>query len=116
MATRTDCWLERGEDWAILGIQGPIAEASATGPGARTLAVYEATDTRDLAGQLLPWKRRLSTVSVALTDDEHDLLPMLAQFGVHRTCAPGEMQAPRADRAPDGHLPFGAFVRLTDRV
>lgn len=115
-AVQGNCWLERGGDWAILGAHGPIpAQAQATGHGGRALTVYEAVDGSDLQRQLAPWRRRLSTASVALDADRFQLLDVLDRLGVHRHCAPGAMQAPRADRAPDGHVPFAALVRLTDR-
>ncbi len=114
-AVRADRWLERGADWAILGTRGPIAlDAAVTGPAARTLAVYEARDAEDLARQLAPWRGRLSTV--ALDVEGEAVREVLDRLGVHRTCRPGAMQAPRADRAPDGHVPFAALVRLTDRI
>ena len=107
-------WLERGAGWAILGTQGPTA--AALGPGARALAVWEATDARDLQRQLTPWQHKLSTASVALGADRAHVRDLLERLGVHRTCAPGAMQAPPADRAPDGHVPFSALVRLSDRA
>ena len=91
------------------------AHAPATGPGGRALMVYEAVDGADLQRQLAPRQRKLSTASVALDADRFQLLDVLDRLGVHRHCAPGAMQAPRADRAPDGHVPFAALVRLTDR-
>lgn len=116
-AVRPDRWLERGVDWAILGTAGAIPAATgAIGPGGRALAVFEAADGRALAAQLHPWRRGLSTASLALDDDRHGVLAALERLGVHRTCQPGAMQAPRADRAPDGHVPFAAMLRLTDRV
>lgn len=116
-AQRDDRWLEQGDGWTILGSHGPIpAGARALGPGARTLAVYEAQDARDLQKQLMPWRGKLSTASVSLDADHDGVLGALDRLGVHRTCQPGAMQAPRADRAPDGHMPFAGLVRLTDRV
>ncbi len=110
-------WVERGADWAILGTHGPIPAGTPTlGPGGRTLMVYEAAHAPDLLRQLTPWQRRLSTASMALDDDQHGVLKTLEQLIVHRTCQPGAMQAPRADRAPDGHPPFTGLVRLADRV
>jgi hypothetical protein len=116
-AQHGDRWLVRGDDWTILGHHGAIAEgAPALGPGARTLAVYEAADAPDLQRQLLPWRRKLSTASVSLDADRDNVLNIVERLGVQRTCQPGAMQAPRADRAPDGHMPLAALVRLTDRV
>ena len=116
-AQRGDRWLAGGADWTILGHRGPLpAGASALGAGARTLAVYEAADARDLEQQLLPWRRKLSTASLSLDADRDHVLNIVEKLGVHRTCQPGAMQAPRADRAPDGHMPFASLVRLTDRV
>ncbi len=116
-AVRTDRWVERGSGWAILGTHGPVpAAVNSPGPGGRTLALWEAGDAADLQRQLVPWHRRISTASVALDADSHGVLETLERLGVHRTCQAGHMQAPRADRAPDGHVPFAAVVRLSDRV
>lgn len=116
-AVGTDRWLERGHDWAILGTHGPMPTgAAALGPGARSLAIHEARDADDLLRQLTPWQRRLSTVSTALGTGRESVLAAIDKLGVHRMCQPGAMQAPSADRAPDGHLPFSALVRFTDKT
>lgn len=110
-------WVERGEDWAVLGVAGgPDPRRDAPGPGARVLSVYEARDATELIAHLRPWQGGLSTASVALDADSYGILDALEGMAVHRTCQPGSMQAPRADRAPDGHLPFTGLVRQTDRA
>ena len=116
-ATSDDAWIERDATWAVLGSAGgPAAGQEAFGTGARTLMVYEAVDAADLVAQLTPWRGHLSTASLAVDADAHGILDALEGLGVHRTCQPGAMQAPRADRAPDGHLPFTGLVRQTDRA
>lgn len=83
------------------------------GPGARALVVRGATDAEDLAAQLAPWAHRLSTV--ALAGKAGAPWPAaLDRLAPHRRCPPGQMQAPPADRAPDGHLPLVACVRVLD--
>lgn len=111
-----EAWLEEGDTWSLLGhASGTPAGTQSPGPGARSLVVYEARDAADLMQQLEPWRGKLSTVSLAVDADSHGILDAIERLGAHRTCQPGAMQAPRADRAPDGHMPFTSLVRQTDR-
>jgi len=93
-----DWWL--GSSWAPGGLQ-PEA-----GPGGRGLVL------RSTAGA--DFSALQGTVStVALARPETEALPgALTNLRPHRLCRPGAMQAPPADRAPDGHLPLLAFVRV----
>jgi len=109
-----DWWL--ASQWRPCGDRGFFApDSSDLGPGARALIVRAAPDWPALIALLAPMRGRLSSAAVFAPAALDAARAACAELGVHRTCAPGQLQAPPADRAPDGYLPLIDFVRVFDR-
>ena len=107
-------WLHVGPDfWLASQVSVPqsLPVSRSLGPGSRGLLMQGVAELADWTRYLGNARGRLSVVAVAgrVPRDVCDSL------GIIRTCAPGEMQAPPADRAPDGHLPLVELVRWLDR-
>lgn len=105
-------WFSEGAGWWLATErQAGRAPAASLGPACRGLIVRGLADWPAWVAHLHVWRGRLSTVAVAGEPD----LEALAALAVPRLCQPGQMQAPPADRSPDGHLPLVDFVRWLDR-
>lgn len=107
LSARPDGWLASTTQPHWLGDNWP-------GPGGRDLVVWMAADWRELQQRLQPWRGRISTLAVAA--DPHQLQLLQEDLAIARLCRPGQMQAPRADRSPDGHTPLEGMVRYLDRL
>lgn len=104
-------WLaSRWDDEALRGTaSGPL------GPGGRGLEFQAVEGLEQLERRLSGRAGRLSTVALAVPQAQRlPTLQVLERLGVHRVCGLGRMQAPPADRAPDGHVPLALFTRLQD--
>lgn len=108
VAMGSDWWLATLLNDAVLPM-----DSRQLGPGARALVVRGVADGDDLADRLSPWVNRLSTLAVA-APPATPWPQGLDRLAPHRRCPPGQMQAPPADRAPDGHLPLIGYVRVID--
>lgn len=111
--------LARGVDWWLAcAWRGPdagptsLAERADLGPGGRGLVVRAVADWPSLTGVLAPWRGHLSSAALHAPTQREAAQQALDALGVHRVCAPGQLQAPPADRAPDGHEPLIDFVRV----
>ena len=110
----SDWWL--ASQWRPAGDRGVVAPtAAALGPGARSLVVRAVPDWPALAALLAPMRGHLSSAALLVADAPAAAHAACEQLGVHRLCAPGELQAPPAHRAPDGYQPLIDFVRVFDR-
>ncbi len=98
-------------DARLLAQQDGPVRCSELGPAARVLAVYGYPSENEWLQAVAPWRNRLGVVAVAgsFAPDLFD------RAGVHRLCAPGQMQAPPLDRAAEGRLPLSDYLRVVDR-
>lgn len=104
--------LTEGSDWWLATHpHGKPSSAADLGPGGRGLLLQGVGTLEQWLGALHPWRGRLSVVAIS-PGVQSDCLDSL---GIVRSCAPGQMQAAPADRAPDGHLPLAGLVRWLDR-
>jgi hypothetical protein len=109
----------RGDGWWLASRWDREALAgtahAALGPGGRGLEFEAVEGLEQLERRLSGRAGRLSTVALAVPQAQRPpTLQVLERLGVHRVCGLGRMQAPPADRAPDGHVPLALFTRLLD--
>ena len=110
----SDWWL--ASDWRSPAADGPpLPDHPELGPGGRGLIVRRVGDWSALTRALAPWRTHLSSAALHAPGQREEALRALNQLGVHRVCAPGQLQAPPADRAPDGHEPLIDFVCVAGR-
>jgi|GEM_PF-2072737 len=94
---------------------GLALDTTDVGPGARHLRVLPVFGPPHLIDALRPLAPHLSTLGVAEAASAQDALRSAAALaGFRRLCPAGRMQAPPADRAPDGRMPFASFLSLVD--
>jgi hypothetical protein len=107
-----DAHLTRGVDWWLAtSPHANLRPGAQLGPGARGLLLQGVGTLSVWLTALQPWRGRISVVAVAPGVRAESL----DSLGIIRLCAPGQMQAPPCDRAPDGHLPLAGLVRWLDR-
>jgi hypothetical protein len=78
-------------------------------PGLRTVRVHPVADLARLPEVLAPWRGRLQGAALAGARAEA-LAPALAELGVSRTAAPGELQHPDALWHNGGVSPLRALL------
>ncbi|HKI05209.1 MAG TPA: acyl-CoA reductase [Thermoanaerobaculia bacterium] len=78
-------------------------------PGLRTVRVHPLEDLARLPGLLEPWRGRLQGVAM-VGEDALGLEPRLAELGVSRFAAPGELQSPDASWHNGGINPLEALT------
>lgn len=85
------------------------APAFRPSPGLRAVRVHPLPDLGRLPAILAPWRGRLQGAALAGADAEA-LAPRLAELGVSRFAAPGELQSPDALWHNGGIHPLGALA------
>ncbi len=79
-------------------------------PGLRTVRVHPLADLSRLPWLLTPWRGRLQGAALA-GEDAWALEPRLAELGISRLAAPGELQSPDAAWHNGGIDPLAALER-----
>jgi hypothetical protein len=78
-------------------------------PGLRTVRIHPLEDLGRLPGVLAPWRGRLQGAALA-GEDAWRLAPALADLGISRCAAPGELQSPDVTWHNGGIHPLRALV------
>ena len=79
-------------------------------PGLRTVRVHPLADLERLPGILAPWRGRLQGAAL-VGEGAWELEPRLAELGISRRAAPGELQSPDATWHNGGIDPLEALER-----
>ncbi|HID07918.1 MAG TPA: hypothetical protein EYP10_12315, partial [Armatimonadetes bacterium] len=105
-------------DWTIAILQQPIPAtpfAYSLNCPPRTVLLRTFADERELTGELEPLRPFLSTAGCAISNDRRaQLFEALAQTGITRICAVGEMQSPPATWHHDGHHNIADLITWVD--
>ena len=78
-------------------------------PGLRTVRIHQLADLGRLPEVLAPWKGRLQGAALA-GEDAWRLVPALADLGISRCAAPGDLQSPDVTWHNGGLHPIRALV------
>jgi hypothetical protein len=85
------------------------APAFRPSPGLRTVRIHTLADLRRLPEVLAPWKGKLQGAALA-GEDAWRLAPALADLGISRCAAPGDLQSPDVTWHNGGLHPLRALV------